>query len=201
MRFTKLTVAVPLLVVALAGAALAGASLAGAETLLHDLSRFLHPSARVTPLNASASYSLCFVPDGDSCQDLLVDAIDHARESLLIQAYSFTSTPIAAAVKRAKDRGVDVKVILDKSQVTQKYSSATYLRNAGIPVVIDTKPAIAHNKVMIFDDEAVFTGSFNFTKAAEQRNAENGILIRGDTQLVRAYADNWKTRYEASSPY
>ncbi|WP_321956312.1 phospholipase D-like domain-containing protein [Paraburkholderia bannensis] len=85
-----------------------------------------------------------------------------------------------------KDRGVDVKVILDKSQVSQKYSGATYLRNAGIDVVIDTKPAIAHNKVMIFDGKAVITGAFNFKKAAQQRNAENGMLVRGDDALTKA---------------
>jgi phosphatidylserine/phosphatidylglycerophosphate/cardiolipin synthase-like enzyme len=75
------------------------------------------------------------------------------------------------------------------------------LRNADIDVVIDTKPAIAHNKVMIFDDAAVFTGSFNFTKSAQERNAENGILIRNDAGIVKSYSENWLTRYQASTPY
>jgi len=154
-----------------------------------------------TSFQNGASYQLCFVPDGASCQDLLVSAIDQTRSQLRVQAYSFTSAPIASAIKRAKERGVDVKVILDKSQVSQKYSGATYLRNAGIDVVIDTKPAIAHNKVMIFDGEAVFTGSFNFTKAAQQRNAENGMLVRGDDALTKAYLANWGKRYSVSSRY
>ncbi|CAE6967510.1 Phospholipase D [Paraburkholderia nemoris] len=131
----------------------------------------------------------------------MVEEINNARRSLLIQAYSFTSAPIAAAVKNAKERGVDVRVILDKSQVSQRYSSATFLRNAAIPVVIDTRPAIAHNKVMIFDGAAVFTGSFNFTKSAQERNAENGILIRGDEKIVKAYVDNWNERCKVSTPY
>jgi len=96
---------------------------------------------------------------------------------------------------------VDVRVILDKSQVSERYTSATFLKNAGIPVVIDTKPAIAHNKVMVFDDQAVFTGSFNFTRSAQERNAENGMLIRGDAAVVRAYTENWNTRYRQSSAY
>jgi phosphatidylserine/phosphatidylglycerophosphate/cardiolipin synthase-like enzyme len=54
-------------------------------------------------------------------------------------------------------------VILDKSQWTEKYSGATYLANHKIPVLIDDKHAIAHNKVMIIDDNTVITGSFNFT--------------------------------------
>lgn len=157
--------------------------------------------AKPTGFQNSASYQLCFVPDGASCQDLLVSAIDRTQSKLRVQAYSFTSAPIAAAIKRAKDRGVDVKVILDKSQVSQRYSGATYLRNAGVDVVIDTKPAIAHNKVMIFDDQAVFTGSFNFTKSAQERNAENGIIIRGDTALTKTYLANWEKRYSVSSRY
>jgi phosphatidylserine/phosphatidylglycerophosphate/cardiolipin synthase-like enzyme len=158
-------------------------------------------SAKPTDFQRGASYQLCFVPDGASCQELLVSAIDQTQSQLRVQAYSFTSAPIAAAIKRAKDRGVDVKVILDKSQVSQKYSGATYLRNAGIDVVIDTTPAIAHNKVMIFDDKAVFTGSFNFTKAAQERNAENGMLVRDDDALVKAYLANWEKRYSVSSRY
>ncbi len=154
-----------------------------------------------TEFQNGASYQLCFVPDGASCQELLVSAIDQTQSQLRVQAYSFTSAPIAAAIKRAKERGVDVKVILDKSQVSQKYSGATYLRNAGIDVVIDTRPAIAHNKVMIFDGKAVFTGSFNFTKAAQQRNAENGMIVRGDKALTDAYLANWEKRYGVSSRY
>ncbi len=157
--------------------------------------------AKPTSFQNGASYQLCFVPDGASCQDLLVSAIDQTQSQLRVQAYSFTSAPIAAAIKRAKDRGVDVRVILDKSQVSQRYSGATYLRNVGIDVVIDTKPAIAHNKVMIFDGKAVFTGSFNFTKAAQQRNAENGMLVRGDDALTKAYLANWDKRYSVSSRY
>ncbi|WP_422650562.1 PLD phosphodiesterase domain-containing protein [Cupriavidus sp. H18C1] len=148
-----------------------------------------------------ANYALCFTPDGESCQAMLVDAIRNARRSVLVQAYSFTSKPIAEALMQARKRGVDVRVILDKSQVSERYTSATFLKHQGIEVVIDSRPAIAHNKVMIFDGEAVFTGSFNFTKSAEERNTENGILIRGDARLVKRYVDNWQSRHRLSLPY
>ncbi len=159
------------------------------------------PSAQVQKFASGASYSLCFVPDGPRCEDLIVSAIHGTQKSLLIQAYSFTSAPIAEAVRDAHKRGVDVRVIVDQSQVSEKYTSAKFLSNAGIPVVIDTKPAIAHNKVMIFDQTSVFTGSFNFTKSAQARNAENGIIISGDAAIVRAYTDNWQTREKQSTPY
>jgi phosphatidylserine/phosphatidylglycerophosphate/cardiolipin synthase-like enzyme len=148
-----------------------------------------------------ASYTLCFVPDGASCEDLLVNSINSTTRSLLIQAYSFTSAPIAKAVVAAHARGVDVRVILDKSQTSERYTSATFIKNAGIPVVIDTRPAIAHNKVMVFDQKSVFTGSFNFTRSAQARNAENGVVITGDPALVKAYTDNWAQRFSQSTPY
>lgn len=159
------------------------------------------PSAQTKQFAAGASYSLCFVPDGASCQTMLIDAINDSRQSLLIQAYSFTSPPIAEAVVKAHKRGVDVRVIVDQSQVGDKYTSATFLKNAGIPVVVDSDPAIAHNKVMIFDQQAVFTGSFNFTRSAQSRNTENGIIIRGDSAIVKSYTDNWATRFKKSHTY
>lgn len=127
--------------------------------------------------------------------------IGRTRQSLLIQAYSFTSAPIAKAVAQAKGRGVDVRVIVDKSQVGDRYTVATFLKNAGVPVWVDDRPAIAHNKVMIFDQAAVFTGSFNFSKSAQERNAENGLVLRGDASLVQAYTDNWMARAKASSSF
>lgn len=172
-----------------------------ASTLENLVDAIGAPAARPAPFVNGSTYTLCFVPDGASCQDLLVDAIGRTRHKLLIQAYSFTSAPIAEAVAQAHRRGVDVRVIVDKSQVSERYTSATFLKHAGIPVVVDTKPAIAHNKVMVFDDQAVFTGSFNFTKSAQQRNAENGMLIRGDGAVVRAYTDNWNIRFRQSTPY
>jgi hypothetical protein len=69
--------------------------------------------------------------------------------------------------------------VLDKSNETGKHSGATYLVNKGVPVWIDSKHAIAHNKVMIIDGANVITGSFNFTKAAEKSNAENLVIIAG----------------------
>jgi phosphatidylserine/phosphatidylglycerophosphate/cardiolipin synthase-like enzyme len=130
----------------------------------------------------------------------LVQTLDDAKTSVLVQAYSFTSAPIAGALKKAHDRGLDVKVILDKSQRSEKYSSATFLQHASIPVWIDTKHAIAHNKVMVVDGRVVVTGSFNFTKAAEERNAEN--LLRIDSRrLAEQYIANWERHAGHSERY
>ena len=91
-------------------------------------------------------------------------------------------------------------MILDKSQRTEKYSSADFVSHAGIPTLIDDKHAIAHNKVMVLDGQTVITGSFNFTKAAEQNNAENLLVIR-DKTIAEKYTANWRAHAEHSERY
>ncbi len=148
----------------------------------------------------AAELRTCFTP-GEDCTSLIVQQINNAKSSVLVQAYSFTSEPIIAALSQAKKRGVDVRAILDKSNEQERYSAATFLTNHGIAVLIDDKPAIAHNKVMVLDGVDVITGSFNFTKAAQERNAENVLVIKQEPQLAKAYTENWKRRAAASRPY
>ena len=145
----------------------------------------------------NSTYEICFTP-GQNCTNLIIKNMDKAKKSLLVQAYSFTSAPIAKAIIDAKKRGVDVKVILDKSQFSQKYSSSKFLINQDIQIWKDDKVAIAHNKVMIIDDMITITGSFNFTKAAQESNAEN-VLIIEDSTLAKKYKDNWFNRQKVST--
>src|SRR5713226_8307461 len=119
---------------------------------------------------------------------------------VLVQAYSFTSSPIARALVDAQRRGVKVQVILDKSQRTEKYSEADFLKNQGVPTMIDAQHAIAHNKIMVLDGYLVLTGSFNFTKAAEENNAEN-LLVINDPVLAKQYLENWHVHEGHSEPY
>jgi phosphatidylserine/phosphatidylglycerophosphate/cardiolipin synthase-like enzyme len=130
----------------------------------------------------------------------VVDVLRQATNSVLVQAYSFTSAPIAEALVGAHRRGVKVQVILDRSQRTEKYSEADFLKNNGIPTLIDARHAIAHNKVMVVDGEVVVTGSFNFTKAAEEHNAEN-LLVINDPVLAGRYVENWREHEQHSEPY
>jgi phosphatidylserine/phosphatidylglycerophosphate/cardiolipin synthase-like enzyme len=141
-----------------------------------------------------------FSPRG-GCTEAIVGAIGAARRSVDVQAYSFTSAPIAKAVSDAHARGVRVRVVLDKSQRGERYSSATFLRNHGVPVWIDDGHAIAHNKVILIDGETVITGSFNFSKAAEERNAENLLIIEGRPELASAYRANFEAHLGHAEPY
>jgi phosphatidylserine/phosphatidylglycerophosphate/cardiolipin synthase-like enzyme len=145
-----------------------------------------------------ADYSVCFTPY-QNCTNQVVDSINNAVSSVQVQAYSFTSRPIGDALVTAKERGVDVNVIFDKSILKYDRNTAWYFVRHGIPVWIDSQLAIAHNKVMIIDQTRVITGSFNFTRAAEQNNAEN-LLIIDDGRLAQYYLQNWQKRQAVSQP-
>lgn len=137
----------------------------------------------------NAPTQVYFSPRG-GCTAAVINQIDTAQSEVLVQAYSFTSASIAKALLQAQKRGVRVKIVLDKSQKTARYSAATFFKNSQIPVFIDYKHPIAHNKIMIVDRQTVITGSFNFSKAAEEENAEN-LLIIGSKELAGLYVKNW----------
>ena len=140
-----------------------------------------------------------FSPKGGAT-DAVVRQLNQAKTSVLVQAYSFTSVPIAKALVAAHRRGVAVQVILDRSQRTADYSSADFLAHSGIPVLIDARHEIAHNKVMIVDGQIVVTGSFNFTGHAESSNAEN-LLVIHDPDLAAKYTGNWREHASHSESY
>jgi phosphatidylserine/phosphatidylglycerophosphate/cardiolipin synthase-like enzyme len=151
------------------------------------------------PPSVPQGVQVYFSPHGGATQ-AVVGALDHATNSVLVQAYSLTSAPIAKALVEAHRRGVQVQVILDASQRTEKYSEADFLQNSDIPTLIDAQHAIAHNKIIIVDDYLVLTGSFNFTKAAEEKNAEN-LLVINDSSLAKRYLGNWHSHEVHSQPY
>ncbi len=58
---------------------------------------------------------------------------------------------------------------------------------------------IAHHKIMVIDHEIVLTGSFNFTKAAQAKNAEN-LLTICDATLASQYTRNWEAHRQHCQP-
>ena len=141
----------------------------------------------------------CFTP-GDDCTGVILREIRQARSSILFQAYMFTATPIARALLDAHKRGVTVTAVLDTANETERYSAADFLANQGIRTLIDGEHNIAHNKVVVIDRAVVITGSFNFTKSAQESNAENLIVLRSKP-VAEAYARNIEAHLAHSVPY
>jgi phosphatidylserine/phosphatidylglycerophosphate/cardiolipin synthase-like enzyme len=153
-------------------------------------------AAEALLLNARGTIQVAFTP-GDDAAGLVVDAIRKAKRQVLVQTYSFTHKDIAQALVDAKRHGIDVQLVADRQQMeTGATSLVDWLAEQGVPVWIDADHAAAHNKVMVIDngtaDAAVITGSFNFTHAAQHRNAENLLILRGHSNLAESYAANWR---------
>jgi phosphatidylserine/phosphatidylglycerophosphate/cardiolipin synthase-like enzyme len=140
---------------------------------------------------------VCFTP-GTGCEQIIVSRINIATKSVFVQAYSFTNAKIAEALVRATARGVDVRVILDRSDLRARGSQVAPLAGGGVPTWVDSRHAIAHNKVIIYDLAVVQTGSFNFTNAAEHVNAENAVFIESPA-LAKLYTANWLAHAAHSS--
>jgi phosphatidylserine/phosphatidylglycerophosphate/cardiolipin synthase-like enzyme len=157
-------------------------------------------NAALAAESTTARVAVYFSPQGGATE-AIVQAITAAQTQILVQAYSFTSAQVAKALVEAHKRGVKVLAVLDKSNVTQNYSAATFLVNVGIPTLIDAEHAIAHSKVMVIDTATVITGSFNFSKAAEENNVENLLVLTEAPALVQAYTANIQAHAAHSQPY
>jgi phosphatidylserine/phosphatidylglycerophosphate/cardiolipin synthase-like enzyme len=163
------------------------------------LAAFASVAASSSGLACTADVSVCFRPGAVSCAARVVASIAAAERELLVQAYTFTSPEIVQAIGDARKRGVAVRVILDKENRQPRYTGATYLRNAGVPVRIDDTVAIAHNKVMVIDGALVIGGSYNYTRSAETRNAENVTFSRS-TCLAETFRANFERRWQTAAP-
>lgn len=139
-----------------------------------------------------ALYQVCFTPR-QNCTQVIIGEIANAKKQILVQMYTFTSMPIAQSLVAAKRRGVDVRIILDKSQVCSKYSPIDLFTKHGISVRIDKVKGIAHNKLMVIDGSTTIGGSFNYTHNANINNAENVLIIK-DPEFSKNYIHNWRSR-------
>ncbi len=135
-----------------------------------------------------------FSPDG-SAINLVLKATHSAKTSIRLAAYAFTNPDVVRALIDAKRRGVDVAVVVDAKENLSGNGAGiraiSALVDAGIPVRTVSAFSIMHSKYQILDGTAVQTGSFNFTKAAAERNAENVVLITNSPALAHSYQADW----------
>lgn len=153
------------------------------------------PPVIQTPNNFN--YQVCFTPQ-NQCLPLIIKAIEQAKESIYLQGYSFTSPAIGNALIKAHLRKVKVIILLDKSQINNPHSQIHHLQ--GIPIYIDHKPTIAHNKAILIDQKTILGGSYNWTNGAEKKNAENLTLIT-NPEFAKLYLKNFEERLKLSKLY
>jgi phosphatidylserine/phosphatidylglycerophosphate/cardiolipin synthase-like enzyme len=142
----------------------------------------------------------------DDIEGAIIAALRAARQEILVHSFSFTSRPIARALIEARARGVDVRITVDATESERTENNRIPdLATAGIPVFVEERYQSAHNKVMIIDagvaGGTVITGSYNWTYAAQRRNAENVIIITGQHAVSARYRMNWERQRAEARPY
>lgn len=157
------------------------------------------------PVSEHGATEVYFTP-WDNAEGALLKVIRSARHSIHIQAYTFTSRNIAHALGEARQRGVRVDMLVDAEQLRHNDSNLIdRLHQQGIGVWLETRYAAAHNKVMVIDIDSaqpvVVTGSYNFSFAAQARNAENLLILRGQPKLAQAYFANWQRHRREAEPF
>ncbi len=157
------------------------------------------PSAAAMAAMANAAIRVCFAPEQD-CAGAVVAAIDRARRQILVSAYNLTTgSGIVEALVRARERGVDVRLIADKRTPCERNPGIEPLAEAGAPIWIDRRVPIAHAKVMVIDDALTLMGSYNWTRNAA-RNSED-LNLAASPALAAAYAAQWRRRLAVSVPF
>ena len=167
------------------------------------LSREVVTSAPVLP--AKGSVQVAFAP-WDDAESLVIETIASARVQILVQAYLLTSHKIADSLIKARQRGVDVRVLADARQHEDNPASMLdWLVQNEIPVWLETRYRNAHNKILLIDagttKPVVVSGSYNFTWSAQNMNAENLLLIKEHPELARRYEINWQRHLQTATPY
>jgi phosphatidylserine/phosphatidylglycerophosphate/cardiolipin synthase-like enzyme len=158
--------------------------------------------APILPTSSVASgeaIAVCFAPEED-CAAFAVRAINNAEREILVGACGLTTgSGIVEALIRAQERGVDVRLIADKSTPCERESGIEPLAAAGVPIWIDDQARIAHAKTMVIDGAVTLTGSMNWTNSAAV-NSEDLNLVSSAT-VAAAYMAHWHKRLAVSVPF
>lgn len=119
-----------------------------------------------------------------------------ARTSICACVFTLTEPRILAILVAAEHHGLAVRLITDDETRTNDGSAIPALLAAGIPVRVDTTPALMHHKFCVLDGCLAMTGSFNWTTQAATRNNEN-VLVTNQPELVHAYAEHFEALWQA----
>jgi len=122
--------------------------------------------------------------------DALVKVINSAKKTLDIAIYELNLPEVGEAILAAKERGVQVRMVTDSDEI-EELEVTIELHKKKIPMVEDNRGAIMHNKFVVVDGKAVWTGSWNFQPNDTYRNNNHGIFIKS-----KLLAENYTAEFE-----
>ncbi|MBN3815147.1 phospholipase D family protein [Paraburkholderia sp. Se-20369] len=170
--------------------------LAGSLTSAADSSAHSERSAS----SDRAAVQFATSPDGQA-EALVLSVIDSAQSELDVAAYELTNRRIVTHLIERAHAGVQVRVVLDRSQLDGRGSKLADLAAAGIPVRIDMAVPLMHDKFIVADGDTTQTGSMNYTQAGAHHNAENVLVIWHHATVAAAARAAWTRLWNESKPY
>ena len=161
---------------------------------LEKTNKLLLPSQEENSIN-----KVYFSP-GDDCLHAINNQIESALHTILICVFTISDDRITEKLIRAHKRGIKVKIITDNDKCNDRGSDIYRLSNTGIEVKIDDSPYHMHNKFAVFDKKSAITGSYNWTRSAEQNNQEN-ILVTTTPSVTLEYLKAFEKLWEEMVDY
>ena len=153
----------------------------------------------IISLPCFSEIKILFSPKGGIAEEI-IRQIDNAQEYIDIAIYSFTYESIAGAIVRAKRRGVKIRILMDKGQSKGKYSKYKFLLDNDIETIQDRRSGYMHNKIAIIDGRILFTGSYNWSESAEERNQENFLEFIDEEEIIKVYQERLDYLWEFNQP-
>lgn len=132
-----------------------------------------------------------FSPGGET-ENLIVKAVDAAGKSIDVAMFVFTSQPVMDAISRAARRGVAVNLMLFSGQRFPYFETAVKLPNLTLKFADGrSERGLMHHKYAVIDGEFLIEGAFNWTRSAQERNAENTLFLTNP-----AYVEPFKDEFD-----
>lgn len=139
-------------------------------------------------LSDGSKITILFSPQDKGITTRVVPLVNSAKNYIYIPAFLITHKNLTNALMEAYKRGVDIKLIIDATNVYTRNSTLLTLRTSGVPVKVENYAGKMHSKVMIIDDKYVITGSTNFSNSGENKNDENMLIIESP-KIAKFYKD------------
>jgi len=173
-----------------------------------DVESTATPSDEYLPIDLQAGYGLrgpwfeLYMTNPDSpispqgtggVDGPLVEAIDAARLSIDVAAYSITLNSVRNALLNAHDRGVTVRIVMESTNMDS--SDVQRLLEAGIPIRGDDRQGLMHDKFMVIDRSEVWLGSMNFTDSGTYEDNNNMIRVLS-TKVAENYSVEFNEMFE-----
>ena len=160
---------------------------------------YTSPPSHKIPRGEEEAIKLFFSPKG-KCAQHIINTINQAEKEIYIAIYVFSHEGIANALVSAKARGVDIHILANNTHATARYSQLDYLNQHNIDIYIDKRPGVLHHKWLGVDKKTIITGSYNYSKSAEEKN--NEIIGHVESRaVVEKYYQDWQTHIQHPHVY